>query len=154
MICYLDASALVKRYVQEPATDLVDELVAGPHALGTAAMARVEVNAALSKAVRARALSARDGLRSRQAFARDWPQIVSLDATSPTLDRAVQLAWSHGLRGYDAVHLATACSWQDALGERLQMVTFDLRLWEAAAQEGLLAYPPDLPALLDSWSAR
>jgi len=64
--------------------------------------------------------------------------------------RAGAVAWAHGLRGYDAVHLAAAATWQDAIGEAVTLATFDRRLWAAAEKEGLLAFPPDLAALLDA----
>jgi hypothetical protein len=56
------------------------------------------------------------------------------------------LAWNHGLRGVDAVHLAAADLWQDALGEAVTFATFDAQLWRAARDIGLLAYPKRLPA--------
>ena len=37
------------------------------------------------------------------------------------ITHADRLAWDHGLRGYDAVHLAAADLWQDALGEEVTL---------------------------------
>jgi hypothetical protein len=51
-------------------------------------------------------------------------------------------AWDHGLRGYDAVHLAAASVWQAALGERVTLASFDRHLWTVAESVGLDAYPP------------
>ena len=62
------------------------------------------------------------------------------------------LAWLHGLRGYDAVHLAAAMTWQDAFGMPVTLATFDRLLWKVAGQDGIgLVYPSDLPALLEEW---
>ena len=66
---------------------------------------------------------------------------------------AANLAWDHGLRGYDTVHLAAASAWQGALGERVTLATFDKQLWSAAESIGLEAYPPDLPAVVEAWKA-
>lgn len=41
--------------------------------------------------------------------------------------------------------------WQEVVREPVTLVTFDKPLWEAAKQAGLIAYPPDLPALLAAW---
>jgi len=71
--------------------------------------------------------------------------------------RTDTLAWEHGLRGYDAVHLAAASLRQDAadeyirMGEQVTFSTFDRRLWETARGVGLALHPADLPALLEAW---
>jgi predicted nucleic acid-binding protein len=51
-IIYLDASALVKRYVAERGTEAVQALLMRASVMGTVAITRVEVTAALAKAVR------------------------------------------------------------------------------------------------------
>ena len=57
---------------------------------------------------------------------------------------ADQLAWQHNLRGYDAVHLASAVTWQEALGEVVTLATFDKQLWVAATRAGLVSWPESL----------
>ena len=52
MILYLDASALVKRYVAEPGSVEVNEAISRAEVTGTALISRAEVAAALAKAVR------------------------------------------------------------------------------------------------------
>jgi predicted nucleic acid-binding protein len=84
-----------------------------------------------------------------------WPHriLVRVQVTEGVVARAGTLAWDHGLRGCDAVHLAAASVWQDAPGERVALATFDRHLWVVAGSMGLEAYPPDLPALLEGWKA-
>jgi predicted nucleic acid-binding protein len=48
MIAYLDASALVKRYVAEAGSTEVNGLISEAEALGTAVISRAEVSAALA----------------------------------------------------------------------------------------------------------
>ena len=47
MILYLDASVLVKRFVAEPGTEAVNEIVSCAEVMGTALICRAEVAAAL-----------------------------------------------------------------------------------------------------------
>jgi len=54
MIVYLDARALVKRYIAEEGSDEVAALIGEGSAIGTAIISRAEVAAALTKAVRMR----------------------------------------------------------------------------------------------------
>ena len=48
MILYLDASALVKRYVAEPGSTEVNDAIATAEVIGTAIISRAEVAAALT----------------------------------------------------------------------------------------------------------
>ena len=57
--------------------------------------------------------------------------------------RADELACELGLRGCDAVHLASALVWQDGMEEGVTVATFDRQLWEAARNRGLAALPED-----------
>ena len=153
MILYLDASALVKRYVAEPGSSEVNMAISRAQVTGTALLSRAEVEAALAKAVRLQALSQEEGLASLQVFRNEWPDLLRVQVTEMVVAQAGNLAWDHGLRGYDAVHLAAASAWQGALGERVTLATFDKQLWSTAESTGLEAYPDDLPAMLDTWKA-
>jgi len=145
MILYLDASALVKRYVAEPGSAEVNEAISKAEVTGTALISRAEVAAALAKAVRMDALTREDALASLQVFRNEWPDLVRVQVTE---------IWEHGLRGYDAVHLAAASLWQDAMSEQVTLSTFDRQLWKVAKRVGLALHPADLPALLDAWKGR
>jgi predicted nucleic acid-binding protein len=151
MILYLDASALVKEFVEERGADEMTAVVARATMIGTALISRAEVAAALGKAVRMGVVEREEGFANLQAFREEWFDLVRVDITDELVARADEYAWHLGLRGYDAVQLAAASLWQDALGQRVTLVTFDKPLWEAAKQTGLIAYPPDLPALLAAW---
>ncbi len=152
MILYLDASALVKRYVAEPGSVEVQRMIGEADVVGTAIITRAEVAAALSKAVRMAALSPGEAQESLKLFRNEWPDLVRIQVTEMVVARADIFAWEHGLRGYDAVHLAAASLWRDALGgDRVMFLTFDRKLWTAVQSAGLVPAPTDLPALLAMW---
>ncbi len=153
MILYLDASALVKRYVTEAGSAEVSAAVSQAAATGTALVSRAEVATALAKAVRVNALTQEEALAALQVFRNDWADLVRIQVTEMVVARADALAWDHGLRGYDAVQLAAALVWKDALGEQVTLATFDKHLWTVAGSVGLEAYPAELPAMLQSWRA-
>ena len=144
MIVYLDASALVKRYVAEVGSVEVNVLIAQADAIGTAVISRAEVAAALGKAVRMGALPRDEAQAALQVFYAQWPDLVRLQLTEVILAQAGVLAWDHGLRGYDAVHLAVARFWQSSLGEPVTLAAFDRQLWQASRAVGLVAWPEDL----------
>jgi|YelNatPaOPRAMG01_1025707.scaffolds.fasta_scaffold134773_3 predicted nucleic acid-binding protein len=151
MILYLDASALVKHYVAEPGTLEVNRAIFQAEVVGTALISRAEVVAALAKATRMGALTREEATHSLQVFREEWPDFVRILITEIVIDRADAFAWEHGLRGYDAVHLAAASVWQEMLDEPVTLATFDRRLWTAAGQVGLIPYPADLATMLEEW---
>lgn len=145
MSVYVDASALVKRYVTEPGSEELIALTDAAAAVATALVTRAEVAAAFARAVRVGVLDDQGGRRAQRRFSRDWPDLMRVPVTEALVARAGTLAWEHGLRGYDAVQLASALAWQDALGQDIVLATFDRQLWEAAPAAGLRAWPDTLP---------
>lgn len=141
MIIYLDASALVKRYVSEAGSTEVNALIAGASVVGTAAISRAEVSSALAKAVRMRMLSREEAASALQVFNSEWESLIRLQLTEVLISHAATLAWEHGLRGYDAVHLAAAIFWQDMLGDPVTLASYDRQLWGTAKTTGLVAWP-------------
>ena len=107
--------------------------------------------AALAKSVRIGVVSRRQANRNFVTFQNDWPAIFCIEISEIVVNQATLWAWDHNLRGYDAVHLAAASTWQRAISEPVTIATYDLQLWTIAQQVGLAVYPIDLPATLASW---
>ena len=145
MIVYADASALVKRYVTEAGSAEVIALTTRAEGVATAIVTRAEVAAALARAVRVGLLDDVGGRRAQRRFSREWPDLMRVPVTETLVARAEALAWAHGLRGYDAVQLASAMTWQDALGQEIVLATFDRQLWDGARDSGLRPWPDQLP---------
>ena len=141
MIVYLNASALVKRYVAEAGSDEVAGLIERADVVGTVVLSRAEVAAALAKAQRMNVVPREGAEAALRAFGDEWAALVRIQMTEVLAARAAALAWAHGLRGYDAVHLASALFWQDMLGEGVTVATYDRQLWDAAQAAGLAAWP-------------
>jgi predicted nucleic acid-binding protein len=100
------------------------------------AIAEVEARAGLARARRGRRLTAR---RERDAWARFqqiWTTSSVLEVDRTLLDAAVDLAARRGLRGYDAVQLASALRAADVTGDA-GFVCLDGELNAAASAEGL-----------------
>ena len=144
MIAYLDASALVKRYVVERGSQATIALTADSDMTATSIVSRAEVAAAVAKAVRAGLVKDEVARNAQRRFAGDWPDFARVSVTEALVERAEGLAWEHGLRGYDAVQLASALTWQESAGEEIVLATFDQQLWEAAKRLGLKAWPDQL----------
>lgn len=126
---YLDASALVKRYIEEDGSDLLVEAMEGAR---TAAMCRI----GFVETVRAIALGG-DG-RDVKKLESEWPLLDIVEVDQALTELAAKLAVSQQLRSLDALHLAAALSLP---GEDLTFATWDARLHQAARDQGLHALP-------------
>ena len=144
MIAYLDASALVQRVVAERRSKQTIDLTAVAEIVATSVVSRAEVGAALAKAVRIGILDAEGGRKARAAFASQWPDIAKVPVTEALVTRAETLVWDYVLRGYDAIQLASALTWQESVGTAITFATFDKQLWEAGKKAGVHVWPDKL----------
>ncbi len=140
-IIYLDTSALIKRYIGEIGSAEVSELLRRPDETGTLEITKVEMASAMARLVARGQITAEDGSRIWEDFEEDWPLLDILLTSTATVERGAAVAWTFRLRGYDALHLAAALAWQEALAEPVTLATFDRELWQAAHQAGLQAWP-------------
>ena len=144
MFLYFDSSALVKRYVDEPHSEEVAHLMDETLAIGTSAISRVEVGAALARAARENASTPKGRAEPRSSSQKTGRTLARVPVTDRLLTRAEDLAWKHGLRAYDAVQLAAALVCEEtitALDESVLFACFDGELTAAANDEGLRTWP-------------
>lgn len=149
MILYLDASALVKEYlVGEPGSRDIAAARLEANLVGTSAISRAETAAAFAKAVRTKALTRDEALTTLERFRGDWPDLSRISVSDAVLTRADVLAWEENLRGFDAVHLASAVVWRDGLSTDIVFAAYDVRLWRAAGRLQFIQFPEDLPTFI------
>ena len=106
-IVYFDSSAFVKLVVEEEASDLAAALWDGCDAAVSSRLAYPEVRAALAAAGRDHRLSPRDQAHAEGAWEAYWAATRAVELTERVSASAGSLAAQHGLRGADAVHLAS-----------------------------------------------
>lgn len=128
MTLYLDTSALLKRYIQEPGSALVEALLAGDPRWMAANHGYPEVSINL-----ARRLSSADLGVAVVAFEGDWSRMLVIGLDDRLFRRAANLGATLGLQTLDSMHLAAA---ERAGGAELTFVTFDDRLAAAARSMG------------------
>ena len=91
-------------------------------------MARRQREAAITRGALARAVSALDP---------DLGRLVIVELSAKVAKRAGELAERRALRGFDAIHLASALEMRELTGAVPSFCCFDERLSEAASAEGL-----------------
>jgi uncharacterized protein len=123
--------------VVEEGSALVAELWATPHRTASSMLSHPEGRAALAAARRGGCLSARAHSRAREELESAHAELLLIGIDEPLVRVAGQLAEDLGLRGYDAVHLASVL----ALGADTTIVTWDQELGQAAMQSGCPVAP-------------
>jgi uncharacterized protein len=135
VIAYFDASATVPLVVDEATTEVRNRLWTESTRVVSVRLIYPEARAALARAGRMGRLN-RSQLNAAVLELDSLIEEVDVIELSPDIARtAGQIAQQHGLRGYDAVHLAAALAVAD---DDLVLVTGDLDL-AAAAQAARIA---------------
>ncbi len=136
MIGYFDASALAKRYVEEPGSSEVRSLLA-QCLICTSRLSEVEVASALVRRAREGALTLAERDRALSSLSEDMKTFYVVELFPEIARAARALLLRHPLRASDAVQLASSTHVRESIEERVLFVAFDQRLNEAAEEEGL-----------------
>lgn len=147
---YFDSSALVKYYAQEIGTGWVRSLInASPaNEIIIALVTGAESVAALTRRKNTNTISTADAASAIAAFKIQFRnQFKAVRVTDTLVDDAMLLAERHGLRGYDAIQLASALFIAAQMTARgvgpLTLISADHQLNQAAQTEGMLTDNPN-----------
>ena len=141
MIAYLDTSALVKRYIDEIGTSQVLEIWRMSERVATSPVAFAETLSALHRRRRESSTAIERIRVALEMFRSEWPGFLKIEVSDELNTRLVALVERHPLRGFDAIHLASAMQLSDAVPDDMVFVCADRRLTEVAHNEGLRVLP-------------
>lgn len=133
---YLDTSALIKLYVEEAGADRVEAAVEGAQVIATSVVAYPEARAALARRHREEDFTASEYRELVSELDATWEGYERLGLTEGLAREAGELAEEHALRGFDAVHLASALRLRQRF-PRSAFLAFDERLSSAAKRASL-----------------
>lgn len=150
MILYLDTSAFIKLYAEEPGTEEVRDAIEEARLTVISEIGYVEARSALARRERDDSLSKEEHDETIEQLERDFQDVYLLRRVSgEIIIQAGDLVRRHALRAYDAVHLATALELREEarelyrdrtrLAEEMQvwLMSYDSALHKAARREGL-----------------
>jgi len=126
---YVDPSALLKRYVEEPDSPLAVELINSDPVLVTSWITLVEVRRNLGRLLAGNELAA-----ARRQVADDLDHFALVLVDEAVCEAAAEIGEVMGVRSMDAIHLACA---KRLRIPSLPFLTFDLRQAQAARSLGL-----------------
>ena len=138
MNVYLDTSSLVKLYVEEEDSSAVANLVDSSTYTATSIVAYAEARAAFARRFRENAFGIDEHDRIKSNLDKDWNHYLVLYITENLIKLAGELSEKHALRGFDAIHLASAIALYRDLSSPIVFSCFDNHLATAAECEELL----------------
>lgn len=137
MICYLDSSALVKRYIREDGTDKMNSLIAGAKILVTSKLTYAETLSAFFKKYRAKELSEKHLNTVLTVFENDWAYFLVVEFGDEMLPLIKKLVRKHYLKGADSIHLSSALWLKTTVKQDITFIASDSNLLAAALSETL-----------------
>jgi predicted nucleic acid-binding protein len=139
---YLDSSALVKRYLKEIGTEVVNSLIFSSEEKATSKLSYPEILSAFARKHRANEIGKGVLHSAINKFESDWPQLYVIEFSNEMLQPIKQLSQKYPLRAADTVHLASALWLRSSTKVDVTFVASDSRLLEAARRENLQVVNP------------
>lgn len=140
---YLDTNALIKRYVVEAGSNLVDQWFEKSHSFFTSVITYAEVYATFARAYRLGLLNTEKLSLLSSHFQSDWEQFKIIEVTQRVQKLISSLAIRFFLTGADLIQLASVITLVEA-GISISFVTSDKRLFNAAKDYGLEVIDPQI----------
>jgi predicted nucleic acid-binding protein len=137
MILYLETSDLVKLYAEEPDSKVISDRVQAADIVATSILSYAEARAALSRKFREKGIDEKEYERVKKELDMDWEHYFVLNLTNDLVKSAGDLSEKHALRGFDALHLASAVEIKRLTSLPVTFSSSDARLRSAAQDEGL-----------------
>lgn len=139
MIIYIETSALVKCYLDEPESDQVNAYLEDAEVRLSSGLTQLELVAAIELAKRIRRINSPEYRVKMAAINADIAaeKVSFLSVSAMILKRAIPLIRVHQLRAPDAIQLSTAIESNKLYKDELHFLCADHALLGAARSEGL-----------------
>lgn len=141
MNIYLDTSALVKLYIEEEGSDIVNDHTNRATIVSTSRIAYAEAISAFVRCKNEKVFSKHNYDKCIAGFKSDWEMYFVMEATEQVVKIAGDLIEDHGIRGFDSIHLASAVVLRKEINQSIDFLCWDYRLLEAAKKEGFKTWP-------------
>ena len=132
MKTFMDSSAFVKRYIEEPGSEFVEEICEKTSYLALSIISVPEIISALNRRLREHTIDQRDYRIAKNRLLEEIEDTILLNITPAVVYQSILLLENNKLRTLDALHLACAIEWQPDL-----FVSSDKRQIKAAQKSGL-----------------
>ena len=132
MKAFFDSSGLAKRYIEEPGSSRVQEILEEATSLGLSAICIPEIVSALCKHKREGSISHKQNQEAKASLLNEAADSFVVNLTQEILLGTIALLEKSTLRAMDAIHIACAMEWNADL-----FVSSDEKQLLAAKKAGL-----------------
>lgn len=140
---FWDTSAIIPLCVSEPRSVTVKDILLKDPSIAAWWATRTECVSALTRQLRERGLSVVGERQAREVLhtlANTWTEIQPTETLRELAERSLAV---HALRAADSFQLAAALQWCQRQTREATLVSFDIRLREAAHREGFTVQPAE-----------
>ncbi len=153
-IYYLDTSALMKRYISEPGSNVVRELFDGltdSDELTASYLTLLEVNSTATRLLNGRVLTQQAYENILDQFTQDIPDygFTLIPVQNELIDRGITIAREYSLRSLDAMHFISTLIASSLSSQDIYMVSADRELIAACEVYGISTLNPQSNNTLD-----
>lgn len=130
MRIFMDTSAYAKRFIYEPGSDEIDNILFHASELGISLICVPELLSAMNRKLREKIISRSQYSEIKSSFTEEINDIDIIQLTDEVIKKAVMLLEKNVLRTLDAIHIACAYEWDADM-----FLTSDKRQIKAAKKE-------------------
>ena len=130
MRIFMDTSAYAKRFIYEPGSDEIDNILFHASELGISLICVPELLSAMNRKLREKIISRSQYSEIKSSFTEEINDIDIIQLTDEVIKKAVMLLEKNMLRTLDAIHIACAYEWDADM-----FLTSDKRQIKAAKKE-------------------
>ena len=130
MRIFMDTSAYAKRFIYEPGSDEIDNILFHASELGISLICVPELLSAMNRKLREKIISRSQYSEIKSSFTEEINDIDIIQLTDEVIKKAVMLLEKNVLRTLDAIHIACAYEWEADM-----FLTSDKRQIKAAKKE-------------------
>lgn len=136
---YFDTSALVKRYIQESGSKVIDRTFDEANEILVSAVTRIEAISAFRRLMGEKNISEADYEKLKSALDKDFEDFTVLPFSHEMLNKAYRIVDEEDLRTLDAIQLATVIIASEMID---QFIVADQRLLSAAERYNIVVIDP------------
>ncbi|SRR6266545_1830259 len=136
MILYADSSSLAKLYIEEDGSAETKEATRRAERVVSSLAAYAELRAALARAQWNTRITEDEFQLARARLDADWRAMLVIEVSKMIVENAGDMADRYLIRGFDAIHLASATKLRTDAKSEVSFMTADRRLRDAATAEG------------------
>jgi len=136
---FFDTSALVKRYIKESGSEVIDNTIDKANEIFVSALTHIEAISALRRLLTEEKICKADYKRIKSELEKDFKDFTILPLSQKTLNKAYQIVDVEDLRTLDAIQLATVIIASKKID---QLVVADQRLLSAAKNNNIDTLDP------------